>query len=210
MVRMKISAHNGALQSSRSSQHLPESPDVMNASNWAVESSLEASPSLKQTRQLESTILDTMKELRNRNHEPSADIANLVSLLNQALTAISHWSLQAQLSQLENRSAWDSRLAVENSIIKKEVEFFRNRCQNEVRQTPEVSSRPGSPSGLTESAKTTKPAKSSIFKKQKSHSISNPSRLRLVENHKSHPRMRRTSDNPAASNFVRVFHLERS
>lgn len=36
-----------------------------------------------------------------------------------------------------------------------------------------------------------------------------PTHLKLVENSKPHPRMRRTSDNPSTNEYVRVFHLQK-
>ncbi|SCU96043.1 LAME_0F14620g1_1 [Lachancea meyersii CBS 8951] len=171
---------------------------------------LDTAPSLQQTRDLEITIVNTVNELQHQKNDSPADVVKLVSVLNQSLTAISHWSLQAQLSQLENRSAWDSRLAVENSIIKKEVEFFRNRCLSEARENVLVPTAASSPIVASSSGKVSKSTKSSASKNQKTQPGTNLPLLRLVENHKSHPRMRRTSDNPSASNFVRVFHLERS
>ncbi|CAL9735768.1 hypothetical protein MOSE0_I03950 [Monosporozyma servazzii] len=36
-----------------------------------------------------------------------------------------------------------------------------------------------------------------------------PPHLKLVENSKPHPRMRRTSDNPSTNEYVRVFHLQK-
>ncbi|CEP62376.1 uncharacterized protein LALA0_S05e04258g [Lachancea lanzarotensis] len=207
---MKSGTQNITPQEPHSGKQRLEPPKVVNSPPWSELAPLDTAPSIQQTRQLEITILATMNELKDQNNKTSADVAKLVSVLNQSLTAISHWSLQAQLSQLENRSAWNSRLAVENSIIKKEMEFFRNRCRNEARESVNILSGPGSPSVPVESAKVSKSTKASLHKRHKSQSNSSPSRLRLVENKKSHPRMRRTSDNPSASNFVRVFHLERS
>ncbi|EDO16900.1 hypothetical protein Kpol_1020p6 [Vanderwaltozyma polyspora DSM 70294] len=40
-------------------------------------------------------------------------------------------------------------------------------------------------------------------------STSAPYSLKLVENNKPHPRMRRTGDNPSTSEFIRVFHLQK-
>ncbi|SCU91638.1 LADA_0F11144g1_1 [Lachancea dasiensis] len=207
-------------------------------SPWVNHSPLESPPSLQNTRDLERSIAETLHELQHHRDSPP-DLPKLVSVLNQSLTAISHWSLQAQLSKLENRSARDDRLAVENNLIKKEVEYFRNRCMTASRGThgstcechsqekllpplgdessinPE-SSHQRSANAVTSLAETPRrvtkvPRKSTASKRRSSQSQQpqNSSLMRLVENHKSHPRMRRTSDNPSANNFVRVFHLEK-
>ncbi|CUS23316.1 LAQU0S09e02036g1_1 [Lachancea quebecensis] len=202
----------------------------LHGSSPAARSPLE-SPSVQSTRELEVALAETIQELEARAGESRAstalDVPRLLSVLNQSLTAISHWSLQARLAQLENRSAWDSRLAVENSIIKKEVEFFRNRCLSEshgVQGLMHAPSAPASPSRGV-SARVSKPARGNPAKKALSHHARREQHdpqqqdpqhqhaqqplLRLVENHKPHPRMRRSSDNPSASDFVRVFHLEK-
>ncbi|SCV99850.1 LAFE_0B03884g1_1 [Lachancea fermentati] len=144
---------------------------------------------LDATRSLESALAEAIAALER---DAPLDRRALAALLNRSLTAISHWSLQAQLSQLENRAAWDSRLAVENNLIKKEVEFFRNRCLNERRLSAAA---PAAAEKRVAKARAKKPEQ--------------PSLLRLVENNKPHPRMRRSSDNPSANEFVRVFHLEK-
>ncbi|CAR21251.1 uncharacterized protein KLTH0A05412g [Lachancea thermotolerans CBS 6340] len=193
----------------------------LHGSSPASRSPLE-SPSVQSTRELEVALAETIQELEAQAGDDryaagaALDIPRLLSVLNQSLTAISHWSLQARLAQLENRSAWDSRLAVENSLIKKEVEFFRNRCLSESHRSPRLVHAPSAPASPSRGApaRVSKPARSNPSKKalsqqQDTQQQAQQPLLRLVENHKPHPRMRRSSDNPSASDFVRVFHLEK-
>ncbi|SCU82358.1 LANO_0B05930g1_1 [Lachancea nothofagi CBS 11611] len=211
MARKKSCVQTITPEEPKARKQLLESPTgVEESGDFGDRSPLEA-PSVQNTRDLEMTIVETLQDLQQQESPPN--VPKLVSVLNQSLTAISHWSLQAQLSQLENRSAWDSRLAVENNLIKKEVEFFRNRCLNQL-QSPLIDPLPPKPSlqhqlpPLASPRRVSKPGKATS-RKQSSRQEPSTSLLRLVENHKPHPRMRRSSDNPSASNFVRVFHLER-
>ncbi|SCU92582.1 LAMI_0E11122g1_1 [Lachancea mirantina] len=181
-------------------------------------------PSLESTRQLETSLAEMIQELERAraNWLAPVDRGVLVELLNRSLTAISHWSLQAQISRLENRSSWDSRLAVESCLIKKEVEFFRNKCAAATAAalttgatSPVVpSSVSSSPTGRRRRRKRSLEATagvsgpSSKAGKHRSAGIAPPA-MRLVENSKPHPRTRRSSDNPSANDFVRVFHLEK-
>ena len=81
----------------------PESPSA----NSKQEHSPLESPSTQDTRELELAILDTLRALESGK---APNVPKLISVLNHSLTAISHWSLQAQLAQLENRAAWDLSL----------------------------------------------------------------------------------------------------
>ncbi|KAM3165488.1 hypothetical protein ACU8KH_00294 [Lachancea thermotolerans] len=185
----------------------------LHGSSPASRSPLE-SPSVQSTRELEVALAETIQELEAQAGDgryaagAAVDIPRLLSVLNQSLTAISHWSLQARLAQLENRSAWDSRLAVENSLIKKEVEFFRNRCLSESHRSPRLVHAPSAPVRVSKPARSN-PSKKALSQQQDAQQQAQQPLLRLVENHKPHPRMRRSSDNPSASDFVRVFHLEK-
>lgn len=152
-------------------------------------------PSLENTRALEISILETIHELQT---DSPTNKRKVISILNRSLAAISHWSLQAQLSQLENKTAWDSRLTVENNLIKKEVEFFKNMC---LRENKHFNVPDGPPT-------VTKKVTKRRSKKNKSTETT-PTSFKLVENSKPHPRMKRGGDNPSTNEFVRVFHLER-
>lgn len=78
-------------------------------------------PSVRDTRELEEEILECVKALQRREHVESECI---VSLLNRSLTAMAHWSLQAQLSQLSQTT---DREVVETKLLRKENELLRKR-----------------------------------------------------------------------------------
>lgn len=157
-------------------------------------------PSVRSTRELESEILETIQLLQSGQ---SVESERLVGVLNRSITAISHWSLQAQLAQL--RGNGEDRQAVETSLLRKEMEFLIHRrpsaaeeppCEQQgVMRTPPYSRSCDSPR---------RPVK-----KPQPQAAEDPLPLTLVENKKPHPRMRRTSDNPSRNEYVRVFHLRR-
>ncbi|AQZ14531.1 YDL129W [Zygosaccharomyces parabailii] len=200
-------------------------------------------PSVKNTRKLETEIMVTIQCLRNQeDDETTVDRQHVIDLLNRSLTAISHWSLQAQLAQL--RKNVDDRQLVETNLLRKEMEVLvsrqasepcspkkqkqqqqpqqqyqqRHQQQNMRRRVPrspslvlsttthssKVDSSPASPSTPQK-----KVVKSPIKRHTASTTGSLLDPLKLVESKKPHPRMRRTSDNPMASEYVRVFHLQR-
>lgn len=86
-------------------------------------------PSIKNTRKLETEILVAIQYLRNHDSDSEVDRQRIVELLNRSLTAISHWSLQAQLTQL--RRSVDDRQAVETNLLRKEMEMLISKRSNE-------------------------------------------------------------------------------
>ncbi|CAR27119.1 ZYRO0C09350p [Zygosaccharomyces rouxii] len=192
--------------------------------------------SVKNTRKLETDILVTIQYLKNHDNNSEIDRQRIVELLNGSLTAISHWSLQAQLAQL--RRSDDDRHLVETNLLRKEMEVLMSRRPNEplIPQRPGIplrqrQIRPKSPSLSISTASKHLPSSKSaisgpsspitpqkkIFRSPRKHpsttiapkSLVDPASLKLVESKKAHPRMRRTSDNPMTNEYVRVFHLQR-
>ncbi|QLL32372.1 hypothetical protein HG536_0C05410 [Torulaspora globosa] len=160
-------------------------------------------PSVKSTRELECEIMETIHSLQAGQ---SVESERLVGVLNRSITAISHWSLQAQLAQLRGNP--DDRQAVETSLLRKEMEFLIHRRPSAAEEQPEptqgaMRTPPYSRSCESPRRPVKKPALAA------SAAVEDPLALTLVENKKPHPRMRRTSDNPSRNEYVRVFHLRR-
>ncbi|AJV03215.1 BAD_collapsed_G0007720.mRNA.1.CDS.1 [Saccharomyces cerevisiae] len=83
-------------------------------------------PSLKNTRELENTILNLIQRIKEGDDETLVSEKDLIlSVLNKSLASTSHWMLQAQLSEL--RATSEGRYAVETNLLKKEVEFLKNK-----------------------------------------------------------------------------------
>lgn len=191
-------------------------------------------PSVKNTRKLETEIMVTIQYLRNQGEESGKmDRHHVIDLLNRSLTAISHWSLQAQLAQLHKNV--DDRQLVETNLLRKEMELLVSRQASEPcspqkqklrqHQQHQNSKRvvPQSPSLVLSTARSSRansgpaspstPQKKVVKSPLKRHTGFNAGNLvdplKLVESKKPHPRMRRTSDNPMANEYVRVFHLQR-
>ncbi|QID84086.1 hypothetical protein GRS66_006577 [Saccharomyces pastorianus] len=92
-------------------------------------------PSLKNTRELEGTILNLIQKIKEGDDETLVSEKDLIlNVLNRSLTSTSHWMLQAQLSEL--RATSEGRYAVETNLLKKEVEFLKNK-------TPKTGENPG-------------------------------------------------------------------
>lgn len=165
-------------------------------------------PSVKNTRELETEILETMQLLQAGKN---VDSERIVGILNRSITAISHWSLQAQLAQL--RGNVDDRQAVETSLLRKEMEFL---IQKRPQTVEEVGEQLGQSCGSMRTPPYSRSCESPRKPTKKTHIGGSGSvgeedavALTLVENKKPHPRMRRTSDNPSTNEYVRVFHLRR-
>ncbi|QLQ79893.1 hypothetical protein HG537_0C05410 [Torulaspora globosa] len=157
-------------------------------------------PSMKSTRELECEIMQTIQCLQKGENLESE---RLIGVLNRSITAISHWSLQAQLAQLRDNT--EDRQAVETSLLRKEMEFLIHRRPSAACDTlnePQGVMRTPPYSRSCESPR--RPAKKPLLT-----NVQDPLTLTLVENKKPHPRMRRTSDNPSRNEYVRVFHLRR-
>ncbi|AET41337.1 uncharacterized protein Ecym_8041 [Eremothecium cymbalariae DBVPG len=163
---------------------------------------MDLEPSLANTRELKLQITRIINQFKSGEPE-EVNKEEVLCVLNKSLTAISHWSLQAQLSQLsQSKSVWDSRLMVENNLIKKEAEFFKNRLEQKTSAA--------APAPLLSSMSVKRVSMLGANQtKKKSTLLTSPKSFKLVENTKPHPRMRRKPDNPSKSGFVRVFHLER-
>ncbi|GMM55396.1 hypothetical protein DAKH74_020120 [Maudiozyma humilis] len=105
-------------------------------------------PSLENTRSLESEIAALIQQL-----SPSADTegegegeaspspkhpadTEIVAVLNKALMALSHWTLQGQLMQMSEtqQRSLGSRSAVETSLARREVEFLKGQVSDLTRQ----------------------------------------------------------------------------
>ncbi|AGO13307.1 AaceriAFR162Cp [[Ashbya] aceris (nom. inval.)] len=156
-------------------------------------------PLLGATKDLKMHIVRVMDKLKAGDAQ-DLPRDELLAVLDRSLSAISHWSLQAQLAQLsQSKSVWDSRLLVENNLIKKEAEFFKKRLEQA-----------GRPAGV-EPPSAGRVAKRPLGQtpRKRQALLDSPQGYKLVENTKPHPRMRRHMDNPSTSGFVRVFHLER-
>lgn len=92
-------------------------------------------PSLKNTRELEGTILNLIQKIKEGDDETLVSEKDLIlNVLNRSLASTSHWMLQAQLSEL--RATSEGRYAVETNLLKKEVEFLKNK-------TPKTNENPG-------------------------------------------------------------------
>ncbi|AMD20096.1 HCL055Wp [Eremothecium sinecaudum] len=162
-------------------------------------------PSLHSTQELKLQIMRIIEQLKSSDLQ-DLDKNHVADVLHKSLTAISHWSLQAQLSRLsQSKSIWDSRLMVENNLLRKEAEFFKNKFEQTETSSNTCSAQSPPVKRVTKtsnnSAYSSKRKSGSYHESQKS--------LKLVENTKPHPRMRRQTDNPSSNGFVRVFHLER-
>lgn len=164
-------------------------------------------PSVKNTRDLETEILGTIQSLQTGEKVESDQ---LIAVLNRSITAISHWSLQAQLAQL--RGNVDDRQAVETNLLRREMEFLIQKRPaaaedqtNQLREPIQGSLRTPPYTKTCESPR--RPAKK--LQPLVLPVEQDPLALTLVENKKPHPRMRRTSDNPSTNEYVRVFHLRR-
>ena len=137
----------------------------------------------------------------------------------------------------------EGRYAVETNLLKKEVEFLKNKTPKasenldsaELQPPPEqrlkrklslpgLTQRPlstgarleGGCGSVPEHSWKTKVPRLPLTASRPSPIITDKSAeenkidtLKLVENNKPHPRMRRRSDNPATNEYVRVFHLEK-
>lgn len=184
-------------------------------------------PSIRNTRELETEILETIHNLQkdeNQNAE-KIEAEHIINLLNRSITAISHWSLQAQLSQL--RGNVDDRQLVETNLLRKEMEVLINRRSigeeedqeddqpkkaASKKKTPKIGGYLRSPPYLSTNSSEPQSSPKRVTKKQTASAATipvDPISLKLVENTKPHPRMRRTSDNPSTNEYVRVFHLQR-
>ncbi|CAI4057401.1 uncharacterized protein SKDI_04G1170 [Saccharomyces kudriavzevii IFO 1802] len=91
-------------------------------------------PSLKNTRELEGTILSLIQRIKEGDNETLVSEKDLIlSVLNRSLASTSHWMLQAQLSEL--RATSEGRYAVETNLLKKEVEFLKNKTPKTSKET---------------------------------------------------------------------------
>lgn len=195
--------------------------------------------SLKNTRILEIEIAKMVSDLEKKDPR-TEEMTKIISLLNRSLSAISHWSLQAQLSHWENRKEKDDRAAVEKDLVKKEAEFFKNKLQKQTRfliDSSSTSQPDNIPSSL--SSPTSKIANLSTFPNNnnnatnsdvllspkrvtKQRKLASPRRnesqihpptpsqsLKLVENTKPHPRLKRNLNDQTNQGLIRVFHLEK-
>ncbi|CCE61400.1 hypothetical protein TPHA_0A03230 [Tetrapisispora phaffii CBS 4417] len=255
-------------------------------------------PSLKETRELEVNILKTVRDLKrykelnsdgdDTDQKEPLDVDNIISLLSRSLTAVSHWTLQSQLSLLSKGSEFKNTVATTNNFdnclrsppiisskqspklmepfnsknveiqgsiilndspineadtkiqksskpIKKRPSLSANdnlltnkspktikfnynnyynlktvnqKIENKIKvkknispfQTPCNIILMNSPPGeLEDSDKVSK----------NTHNNGQSEYLHLIESNKPHPRMRRTSDNPAKNEYIRVFHLKK-
>ncbi|CDO95590.1 unnamed protein product [Kluyveromyces dobzhanskii CBS 2104] len=194
----------------------------------------ETQHSLKSTRLLELDIANAVSELE-RIEPRTESTTKIIALLNRSLSAVSHWSLQAQLSHWENRKEKDERFAVEKNLVKREAEYFKNKlleseklqmqtraqaqaqAQAQVQVQGVCSSPPTgagvssatnvllSPKRVTKQRKITSPRRNNnIF-----HTHPPTPTLKLVENTKPHPRLKRNLNDQTNQDLIRVFHLEK-
>lgn len=100
--------------------------DQIGTNNTMSESS-KFRPPIAETKKLESDILAIIQRLRD-DEAGEGQVAKdeVISVLNRSLTALSHWVLQAQLMELDPNN--QDRVAVENSLLKKEVEFLSGKA----------------------------------------------------------------------------------
>lgn len=90
----------------------------------------EPSAQVRDTRELEEQIVECIRALQE--HKP-VEPDTIVSLLNRSLTAMAHWSLQAQLAQLAQSP---ERQDVETQLLRRENELLRQRDCTAVRTPP--------------------------------------------------------------------------
>lgn len=184
--------------------------------------------SLRNTRLLELDIAKAVSDLETI--EPrTEDTVRIIALLNRSLSAISHWSLQAQLSHWENRKEKDERFAVEKNLVKKEAEYFKNKLleseklQKQTQSQLDLSSETSklvSSAPITGGSPATEATLLSPRRVVKQRKIASPRRnntrahtpvstLKLVENTKPHPRLKRNLNDQTNQDLIRVFHLEK-
>lgn len=86
-------------------------------------------PSLRNTRELEDEISILVQKLKKKDVNSFVQPGNneIIEVLNKALMALSHWTLQGQLSQMIDIQNSDNRYLVETHLVKKEVEFLKNK-----------------------------------------------------------------------------------
>lgn len=203
---------------SESKQHSLVLPEALKKE---CDVSKETEHSLRSTRMLELEISQTVRDMEDS--KPSdEETKKLISLLNRSLSAISHWSLQAQLSHWENKGQNDERFAVEKNLVKKEAEYFKNKFleseknqqeQQRVQHTDvSLNSSPlkacSSPSPSVSSPKSALLSPRRVTKQKKSSHQPTPM-LKLVENTKPHPRLKRNLTDQSNQEMIRVFHLEK-
>ncbi|QLG74273.1 hypothetical protein HG535_0G01570 [Zygotorulaspora mrakii] len=204
--------------------------EVNGANNEELESSMVSDgengffmPSIKNTRELETEILDMIHILQKQETpRDRKESETIISLLNRSITAISHWSLQAQLAQL--RANVDDRQTVENNLLRKEMELLiskrsdgAGRKRRKAKLPASINTKVGylkSPPYVTAAVSEASPPRRSLRKHASltsptSTALDDPVSLKLVESNKPHPRMKRNSDNPSTNEYVRVFHLQR-
>ncbi|CCD22384.1 uncharacterized protein NDAI_0A02260 [Naumovozyma dairenensis CBS 421] len=88
--------------------------------------------SLKDTRTLEQSIMALIKKLKDDGHSETVEVTDseiekeeIIEILGRSLMALSHWTVQAQLAQLQSKN--NERTAVETNLLKKEVELLQDR-----------------------------------------------------------------------------------
>ncbi|CAL9730873.1 hypothetical protein MOUN0_K06106, partial [Monosporozyma unispora] len=84
--------------------------------------------------------------------------------------------------------------------------FLQNSDQHSIESGLKTDSK-DPPMGILEGGKSNSDVEDTDYLLQSF--TASPTHLKLVENSKPHPRMRRTSDNPATNEYVRVFHLQK-
>lgn len=109
-------------------------------------------PPISETKRLEADVIRLIQRLReqdegsNEGEKVSRD--EIILLLNRSLTVLSHWVLQAQLMELDPNN--QDRVAVENNLLKREVEILSSKS-NSTAVTP-----PGNPSPIVMSSGSTR------------------------------------------------------
>lgn len=88
--------------------------------------------SLESTRNLEFSILQMIGQLTNSKQSEEIDKSAISSLLSKSLSAISHWSLQAQLLELKKETAFEAKMSAEINLIWKEVSFLKSVCKDTI------------------------------------------------------------------------------
>ncbi|CCC67936.1 hypothetical protein NCAS_0A13780 [Naumovozyma castellii] len=190
--------------------------------------------SLRSTTELENSIVSLVQRLKDSTDKEIVENEEIIEVLEKALTSISHWTLQSQLLQLQQKNS--DRSAVEVSLAKKEVEFLAKRKNSQRSDASEkesvkrfkikqysndkfVNSKDGGESPQkkskigTSAQKKPHPNTLPMTTSEQPETRESPptaGSLKLVENNKVHPRMRRTSDNPSTNEYIRVFHLQKS
>ncbi|KAL3230146.1 Uncharacterized protein RNJ44_01509 [Nakaseomyces bracarensis] len=101
----------------------------------------EFKPPISETKRLESDVLRLIQRLREEQDQgeeeeddekegvETVSKEEIIAVLNRSLTALSHWVLQAQLMELDPHN--QDRVAVENNLLKKEVEYLSNKTATE-------------------------------------------------------------------------------